>query len=231
MKMMARSLTLYLSQDRCELQFAVKELARRMQQPNTKNMALKRLVRFLRRSPRCLVDYNRQPEQPFVDVFSDSDWAGCTKTRGSTSSSCVMLGGHLLVSSATTQNVVATSSGEAEVSALANSASRALGTVAMAADMAKVVKPRVRVDATASKAIASRRGVGRVRHLHTQILWVQEAVARRELTTVKVTGIENPADMGTKHLAQKEMHECMRRARCRIVGGRSKLAFDIARET
>ena len=39
----------YLSQDRCELQFAVKELARRMQQPNTKNMqALKRLVRFLK---------------------------------------------------------------------------------------------------------------------------------------------------------------------------------------
>ena len=38
----------YLSQDRCELQFAVKELARRMQQPNTKTMqALKRLVRFL----------------------------------------------------------------------------------------------------------------------------------------------------------------------------------------
>ena len=28
----------YLSQDRCELQFAVKEVARRMQQPNTKNM-------------------------------------------------------------------------------------------------------------------------------------------------------------------------------------------------
>ena len=83
----------------------------------------------------------------------------------------------------------------------------------MAADMAKVVKPRVRVDATASKAIASRRGVGRVRHLHTQVLWVQEAVARRELTIVKVTGIENPADMGTKHSAQKEMHECMRRAR------------------
>ena len=96
----------YLSQDRCELQFAVKELARRMQQPNMQ--ALKRLVRFLKGSPRCLVVYNRQPEQPFVDVFSDSDWAGCTKTRRSTSSSYVMLGGHLLVSSATTQNVVAT---------------------------------------------------------------------------------------------------------------------------
>ena len=73
--------------------------------------------------------------------------------------------------------VVATSSGDAEFYALTKSASRALGAVAMAADMSKVVKPRVRVDATASKAIASRRGVGRVRHLHTQVLWVQEAVS------------------------------------------------------
>ena len=192
----------YLSQDRCELQFAAKELARRMQQPNTKNLqALKRLVRFLKGSPRCLVVYNRQAEQPIVDVFSDSDWAGCAKTRRSTSSSYVMLGGHFLAVSATTQNVVATSSGEAEFYALNKSASRALGAVAMVAHMAKVVKPRVRVVFTASKAIASRRGVVRVRHLHTEVLWVQEAVARRGLTIVKVPGVENPADMGTKHFA------------------------------
>ena len=96
----------YLSQDRCELQFAVKELARRIQQPNTKNMqAFKRLVRFLKGSTRCLVVYNRQVEQPIVDVLSDSDWAGCAKTRRSTSYSYVMLGGHLLAASATTQNV------------------------------------------------------------------------------------------------------------------------------
>ena len=75
-----------------------------------------------------------------------------------------MLGGHLLADAATTQNVVA-SSGEAVFHALTKSASKALGAVAMAADTAKVVKPRVGVDATESKAIASRRGVGRVRHL------------------------------------------------------------------
>ena len=43
-----------------------------------------------------------------------------------------------------------------------------------------------------------------MRHLHTQVLWVQEAVARRELTIVKVPGVENLADMGTKHLAQRK---------------------------
>ena len=120
--------------------------SRRMQQPNTKNMqAFKRLVRFMKGSPRCLVVHNGQAEQPIVDVFSDSDW----KTRRSTSSSSVMLGEHLLAASATTQSV-ATSSDEAEFYALTKSASRPLGAVIMAADMLKMVKPRVRVDATAS---------------------------------------------------------------------------------
>ena len=52
----------------------------------------------------------------------------------------LMLGGHLLADAATTQNVVATCSGEAEFYALTKNASRALGAVAMAADMSKVVK-------------------------------------------------------------------------------------------
>ena len=142
-----------------------------------------------------------------------------------------MLGRHLLAALATTQHVIASSSGEAEFYALTRSASRALGAVAMAADTAKVVEPRVRVDATASKAIASRRGVERVRHLHTQVLWVQEAVARRALTIVKVSGVENPADMGTKHLAQREMHECLKRVGCHITGGRSRMAFRGAQGT
>ena len=158
-----------------------------------------------------------------------TDWAGCAKTRRSTSSSYVILGVHLVVASSTTQKVVATSSGEAEFYALTKSASRAIGAVAMAADMAKKLKPVVHVDATASKGIASRRGVGRVRHLHTQVLWVQEAVAKRDLLILKVSGLENCADLGTKHLAQKEMHECMRRAGCRIAAGRSSLALRVAR--
>ena len=60
-----------LSQDRCELQCAVKELARRMQQPDTKNLqGLERLVRFLEGCPKFLIVYGRQAEQPIMDVFS-----------------------------------------------------------------------------------------------------------------------------------------------------------------
>ena len=176
-----------------------------------------------------MVVYGRQAEQQVVDVFSDSDWVGCAKTRRSTSSPYVMLGGHFIASSATTQNVEATSSGEAEFYALTKNASKALGAVTMAFDMAKVAKPR-RVDATASKAIASRSGVGTVRHLHTQVMWVQEAVARRELTIAKVQGCENLADLGAKPVAQRGMHACMRRAGCHITGGRSRLALRVPKE-
>eukprot|EP00959_Pyramimonas_sp_CCMP1952_P280961 5872710-Pyramimonas_sp.AAC.1 len=128
----------YLAQDRCELQFACKELARRMLAPRQKDMqALKRLGRFLKGAPRCLVVCRRQADQTVVDVFSDSDWAGCRKTPRSTSSSYTILGQHLITTSSTTQDVVATSSGEAEFYALTESASRAIGTVAMAADLFK----------------------------------------------------------------------------------------------
>eukprot|EP00971_Amphidinium_carterae_P236426 4692058-Amphidinium_carterae.1 len=96
-----------------------------------------------------------------------------------------MFGRHLLGSSSTTQSTIATSSGEAEFYALAKSASRILGAVAMARDLGLFAEPRVLVDANACKGIASRRGVGRVRHLHTHILWVQECVAQRRLKIEK----------------------------------------------
>ena len=111
---------------------------------------------------------------------------------------------------AATQTVVAISLGDAEFDPLLKIASGALGAVSTVADMAKVVKPRVRVDATAPTAIASRRGVGIVRQFYSQGL-------QQELTIARVTRVRKLADEGTKHVVQKEMHEHMRRS-CQIVG-------------
>ena len=95
---------------------------------NTKNMqALNRLGRFLKGSPRCLVVFNRQAEQPIMDVFSDSDCAGCAKTRRPTSSSYVMLGGHLSLCRVGNNSECGKNSGETEFYELTKSTSRALG--------------------------------------------------------------------------------------------------------
>ena len=107
---------------------------------------------------------------------------------------------------------VATSSGEAEFHALTKSASRALGAVAL-------------YEWTPRRRRRWPRGAGRVRHFHTQVLWVPEAVARGERTIARVHRVQQPCQLGTKHLALREMYECMRRAGCQTAGGRSRLAL------
>ena len=48
--------------------------------------------------------------------------------------------------------------------------------------------------------IAQRKGLGRIRHLHTQSLWVQDAVREQRVFLDKVSGADNLADMYTTHL-------------------------------
>ena len=76
----------YLAHDRPDLQFASKELARAMQTPTEWDQSqLKRVVRYLAGAPRLVQRFESQSAPSHVTVFSDSDHAGCMKTRKSTS--------------------------------------------------------------------------------------------------------------------------------------------------
>ena len=55
--------------------------------------------------------------------------------------------------------------------------------------------------ASAALGIIARAGLGKVRHLRTQALWLQEARQEGRLKFTKVPGEENPWDAGTKHMA------------------------------
>ena len=68
------------------------------------------------------------------------------------------------------------------------------------AEVARRILLRVRMDSSAARGIFGRTGPGRIRHLHTRYLWVQEKVRRKELSTDSVKGDENEADLGTKIL-------------------------------
>ena len=126
------------------------------------------------------------------------------------------IGRHLIGASSTTQNVVALSSGESEYHGLVKTSSRALGLQALARDFGLELSVKVLVDSTACKGIASRRGVGKIRHLHVQVLWVQSAVQDGKISVLKVAGTENSADLGTKHLAAREMVQSLQRAGLRL---------------
>ena len=196
----------YLALDRPELQYPSKELARSMQQPTKWDMEqLKRAARFLIGAGRLVQRFHTQEMPERLHVFVDSDHAGCLKTRKSTSCTMVFFGKHLLRSSSTTQGVIALSSGESEFYAAVKGASIGLGSVCMIRDLGVDLKKPIAecLDATAGIGIASRKGAGRIRHIHTPCLWMQRAVNEGRIELKKVPTEKNPADAGTKHVDRK----------------------------
>ena len=74
----------------------------------------------------------------------------------------------------------------------------------VAADLGYELSLRVWVDSTAARAVASRTGLGKVRHLEARYLWVQEAFKGGRLQVKKVAGVDNPADVATKGLGEAD---------------------------
>jgi len=104
-----------------------------------------------------------------------------------------------------TQASIAQSSGEAEYYALVRAASEALGMQSIMRDLGWDCKIRLLVDSSAAKSIASRTGLGKLRHLEIKFLWLQECVRRGKVVLSKVRGDINPADVLTKPKSLEDM--------------------------
>ena len=221
----------YLALDRAELQFASKELARGMQQPTRWDMMqLQRAVRFLVGTPRIVQKFEAQEMPKRVTGCSDTDHAGCLKTRKSTSCSMMFLGKHLVKSSASTQAVIALSSGESEFSGAVKTASTGLGMTHLLKDMGVELNEPLdlKLDASAGIGIAQRRGAGRIRHIATPTLWLQKAVYDGKVKVGKLPGKENPADLGTKYLGRSDIEKIWKQCGFYIATGSSKIALKAA---
>ena len=142
-------------------------------------------------------------------VYSESDWAGCLRTRKSTSGGGVDIPGGILKTRSSTQASIAQSSGEAEYYALVRAASEALGMKSIMHDLGWDCKIRLLVDSSAAKSIASRTGLGKLRHLEIKFLWLQECVRRGKVVMSKVRGDLNPADVLTKPKSLEDMRSLL----------------------
>ena len=182
--------------------------------------ALKRLGRYLLDKTRAVVHYPYQDEFDAVNVWTDTDHAGCTSTRKSTSGGVVMLGNHLVKSWSSTQSVIALSSGEAEYYGLVKGASIGIGIRSMLSDFAIPVSVVLHTDSSAAKGIGSRRGLGKLRHVELAELWIQDLVSRGKISIVKIAGIDNIADALTKHSSRDRLSQHMSSTGQHIVQGR-----------
>jgi len=199
----------YLALDRLDIAFSAKELCRRMSVPRASDfVALRRLAQYLAGTPRAVQKLPWQ-RRCGLKLFSDTDFAGCPRTRRSTSCGVTMRGLHLIRHYSRTQKVVTLSSAEAELGGVVQGASEGLGSQAIARDLGIEADLTLLADSSAAIGICRRSGIGRVRHLAVGQLWVQERVRDKTLRLDKVAGEANPADIGTKHLGSEVMRRCM----------------------
>ena len=192
----------FLAEDRYDIKFAAKELARDMKAPMVSSWEkLKHLGRYLLKTPRATSVMKWQPWSGVIRAASDSDWAGCVVTRGSTTAVVILHGKHLIRGYSGTQQVPALSSGEAVYNAAIKGIGNVLGTQAFAEDLGVRLKCVLGVDSSAALGMLKRTGLGKVRHIATPLLWAQAVVAEGRCQVQKEKGEANPADLGTKYLA------------------------------
>ena len=136
-----------------------------------------------------------------------------------------MFGKHLIKHWSSTQKVVTLSSGEAELYGVVKGATEALGLRSLAQDLGiGTLEIHLHADSSAAIGICRRSGIGKVRHLATGLLWVQERIRSKDLHLYKVLGTDNPADLLTKHLPRDAVDKHIAAFQTTRQGGRAESA-------
>ena len=197
----------FLATDRAALQFASKDLCRRMASRDKSDFDgesrdIECIDHEQFRSSTSRMSRSKCKNLPTL--------TGQESGQRSTSGSLLMWESSLLRSWSSTQNTIALSSAESELHAMSKCAQHALHLKSMGEDFGSVLKPWIRSDASAALGIAYRRGLaGKTRHVLVQYMWIQQEVANELVKIQKVLGTDNPADALTKVFPEAELERHM----------------------
>ena len=146
-------------------------------------------------------------EKNLLEVICDADYAGNQKNRKSLSSVQFYMDGNLLESYVRSQKSIALSSGESEYVCMVGGVSEAMflqhGWKFLTGKLCRI---QCRSDSSAARSLACRVGIGRIRHLAANLLWLQEKVNNKLIEVTAIPTAVNPADAGTKSLSRARMN-------------------------
>ena len=99
-----------------------------------------------------------------------------------------MMGEYLVKSWSSSQPGVTLSSGEAELCGVIRGSGMGRGFHSLMADLGHDLPLRVWTDSSAAIGICTRQGLGKLRHIDTHLLWIQQAVRSKRVDIRKVLG-------------------------------------------
>ena len=138
-----------------------------------------------------------------------------------------MIGKHYIRGWSKTQAVISLSSGESELAGIVRGTCEALGAKSISRDLGQEVEGVVFTDSSAALSMTGRIGAGKIRHLDTSMLWVQQKQMRGEVEFKKVLGSNNVADLWTKNVDQNVRNKHMLEIGFRDAEGRAKRAVEL----
>lgn len=138
------------------------------------------MCRYLASKPRLVYRYgwgSGVSNDDTLEIFVDTDFAGCKETRRSTAGGIAMINNSNIKAWAKTQTTTVLSSREAELGGIASGIAQGLGLQSVDRSLCFNYKIRIHTDATAAIGICRGRGMGKIRHLDFADLWCQEKSA------------------------------------------------------
>ena len=150
---------IWLTAVRPDIQYETKEISRKLTQAQVKDeQRAKHILRYLQgtRDKALKLEPKTKDNELTIDIYVDSDWGGQQGTRKSTSGSVLQILNTSVQTSSKTQQVIALSSGEAELYAISSGCQQALGlrNLLLELDIKQTVPIRIYTDSTAGNSIA-----------------------------------------------------------------------------
>ena len=198
---------LWMAQLRDDHKYPVKELSRSLINPQDQDV--KNLVHLLKyvNQTRDFV-FVMEPQLPVrnqegkfpvqIVSYSDSDWAGCQKSRRSTSGSLISVFNINIQSTSRTQASIAHSSAESELYAMTQASVESLAIKNFIQEFSSAILSAsvsivIQTDSSAGKSMASRLGISRrSKHIELKYLWIQDEIKEGKLELKKVGTHFNP---------------------------------------
>ena len=200
-----------MTHTRPDILFAVGILSRHMENPNQEHYSgVKRVLRYLKGTENYGLFYRKGALRGELIGYSDSDFAGDSTDRKSTSGHIFFLGGMAVSWSSQKQSIVALSSCEAEYIAATSATCQAVWMSRLLGELMRTEAMKVKLLVDNQSAITlSKNPVhhNRTKHIDTRYHFVRQCVEEKKIEVEFVRLEDQLADIFTKALEKAKFLE------------------------
>ncbi|GJX21292.1 putative ribonuclease H-like domain-containing protein [Tanacetum coccineum] len=191
---------IYLTSSRSDIMFAICACSRFQVTPKVSHMhAVKRIFRYLKGKPTLGLWYPKDSPMDLI-AYSDSDYAGASIDRKSTTGGCQFLGSRLVSWQCKKQTIVANSTTEAEYIAASHCCGQVLWLQNQLLDYGyNFMRTKIHIDNESTiSVIKNPVSHSKTKHIEIRFHFIRDSYEKKLIEMVKIHTDNNVADLLTK---------------------------------